>query len=72
MSPSSHDLLIDIQGLKTHFPLDEGSVKAVDGVDMQIYRNRTLCVVGETRNAPPLASILKGKLCHPYNTPKSS
>lgn len=48
MSPSSHDLLIDIQGLKTHFPLDEGSVKAVDGVDLQIYRNRTLCVVGES------------------------
>ena len=48
MRPSSHELLIDIQGLKTHFPLDEGTVKAVDGVDFQIYRNRTLCVVGES------------------------
>jgi ABC-type dipeptide/oligopeptide/nickel transport system ATPase component len=48
MRPSSHELLIDIQNLKTHFPLDEGTVKAVDGVDFQIYRNRTLCVVGES------------------------
>ncbi len=42
------EILIDIKGLKTHFALDEGTVKAVDGVDMEIYRNRTLCVVGES------------------------
>lgn len=48
MSSSSRQLLVDIRGLKTHFPLDEGVVKAVEGVDLQIYRNRTLCVVGES------------------------
>lgn len=48
MNPSSYDILLDIQGLKTHFPLDEGTVKAVDGVDCTLYRNRTLCVVGES------------------------
>lgn len=48
MNPSSQELLIDIRGLKTHFPLDEGVVKAVDGVDLSIRRNRTLCVVGES------------------------
>lgn len=48
MNPSSQELLIDIRGLKTHFPLDEGVVKAVDGVDLSIHRNRTLCVVGES------------------------
>jgi peptide/nickel transport system ATP-binding protein len=40
--------LIEIKGLKTHFFTDEGVVKAVDGVDFDIYRNRTLCVVGES------------------------
>lgn len=48
MNSSSQELLIDIRGLKTHFPLDEGVVKAVDGVDLSIHRNRTLCVVGES------------------------
>jgi peptide/nickel transport system ATP-binding protein len=40
--------LIQIKGLKTHFFTDEGVVKAVDGVDFDIYRNRTLCIVGES------------------------
>jgi peptide/nickel transport system ATP-binding protein len=42
------EILIDIKGLKTQFFLDEGTVKAVDGVNMKIHRNRTLCVVGES------------------------
>jgi peptide/nickel transport system ATP-binding protein len=42
------DILIEIKDLKTYFFLDEGTVKAVDGVDMEIHRNRTLCVVGES------------------------
>jgi oligopeptide/dipeptide ABC transporter ATP-binding protein len=42
------DTLIEIKGLKTHFFTSEGVVKAVDGVDMTIKRNRTMCVVGES------------------------
>jgi peptide/nickel transport system ATP-binding protein len=40
--------LIEIRGLKTHFFTDEGVVRAVDGADFDIHRNRTLCVVGES------------------------
>ncbi len=40
--------LLEISGLKTHFFLEEGVVRAVDGVDMTIERGRTLCVVGES------------------------
>ncbi len=45
---AQNDLLIEINNLKTHFFTDEGIVRAVDGVDMTIYRNKTLCVVGES------------------------
>jgi peptide/nickel transport system ATP-binding protein len=42
------DRLLEVKGLKTHFFLDEGLVKAVDGVDLTIQRGKTLCVVGES------------------------
>lgn len=45
---TQNELLIEINGLKTHFFTDEGVVRAVDGVDMEIYRNKTLCIVGES------------------------
>jgi len=40
--------LLHIRGLKTHFASDEGTVQAVDGVDLTIARGETLCVVGES------------------------
>src|SRR5215204_713232 len=43
-----NDTLLEVRGLKTHFFLDEGVVKAVDGVDLKIRRGETLCVVGES------------------------
>lgn len=43
-----NNVLIEIEGLRTHFYTDEGVVKAVDGVDFVIPRGKTLCVVGES------------------------
>jgi len=40
--------LIDIQGLSTHFFTEEGVVKAVDDVDLQIEKGEVLGVVGES------------------------
>src|ERR1700757_832799 len=40
--------LLEISGLKTHFDTDEGTVRAVDGVDLTIDRGETLGVVGES------------------------
>jgi len=40
--------LLTIEGLKTHFFLDEGTVRAVEGVDLVVPRGTTLGLVGES------------------------
>ena len=50
------EVLIDVRGLKMHFPVTEGlliprvvaSVKAVDGLSFQIMKGETLGLVGES------------------------
>ena len=44
----SNDVLLEIKGLKTHFHLDEGVVRAVDGVDFSVKRGSTIGIVGES------------------------
>ncbi len=41
-------LLLKVENLKTYFYLDEGTVRALDGVDFNIFRGQTLGVVGES------------------------
>ena len=40
--------LLSVRNLKTYFPQDEGTVKAVDGVSFELYPGRTLGIVGES------------------------
>ncbi len=47
-SQTSDNTLLEVQGLKTHFFLDMGIVRAVDGVDFRISRGQTLGIVGES------------------------
>lgn len=46
--PSSSELLLDVQGLKTWFHTREGVVKAVDGVSLQLRQGEILGLVGES------------------------
>ncbi len=45
---SGANTILEIVGLKTYFFLDNGTVRAVDGVDLALDRNTTLGLVGES------------------------
>jgi oligopeptide/dipeptide ABC transporter ATP-binding protein len=40
--------LLEVKNLKTYFFMDEGTARAVDGVDLTVRRGQTLGVVGES------------------------
>src|SRR2546426_5353731 len=42
------DLLLEVKNLQTHFSLDQGVIKAVDGVDLRVAQGETLALVGES------------------------
>src|SRR5262245_41171057 len=44
----TRETLLSVRGLKTYFAQDEGTVKAVDGVNLDLYAGGTLGVVGES------------------------
>jgi oligopeptide/dipeptide ABC transporter ATP-binding protein len=66
--------LLEISGLKTHFFLEQGIVRAVDGVNLTVYRGQTVGVVGESgcgksvmarsilRIEPPPGHIVEGEI----------
>lgn len=41
-------LLLEVKNLKTYFFTEDGIVKAVDGVDFEVYKGETLGIVGES------------------------
>ncbi|MFW5986139.1 MAG: ABC transporter ATP-binding protein [Halanaerobiales bacterium] len=49
--------LIEVKNLKTHFFTEEGVVKAVDGVDFEIYPGETLGIVGESGCGKSVTSL---------------
>jgi len=70
----AEDILVEFKDLHTYFYLAEGVVRAVDGVDLQIKRGRTIGIVGESgcgksitslsllRLVPPPGKIVSGEI----------
>lgn len=66
--------LLKIEGLKTYFFKKEGILKAVDGIDLEIYPGETVALVGESgsgktvtalsifRLVPPPGKIVDGQI----------
>jgi peptide/nickel transport system ATP-binding protein len=55
------DILLEIRNLSTHFETRSGVIKAVDGLDLTLRRNHTMCVVGESGSGKSMtaSSILQ-------------
>jgi peptide/nickel transport system ATP-binding protein len=51
------DYMLDIQGLRTYFYTEDGVVKAVDGVDLNVKRGETLGIVGESGCGKSVTSL---------------
>ncbi|MDB5859590.1 MAG: dppD [Ramlibacter sp.] len=57
MTSSSSSPLLSIEGLRTVFATDAGELAAVDGVDLTVYRGRTLGIVGESGCGKSMLSL---------------
>ncbi len=70
----SADGILAVRGLRTHFQLEEGTLKAVDGADFQIGARQTVGIIGESgsgksvsaqsilRIVPPPGRIVAGEM----------
>lgn len=45
---TSNEPLLEVRNLKTYYMLDQGTVRAVDGVDFTVKRGQTVGIVGES------------------------
>ena len=55
--PDPGDILLSVRDLRTHFHLDEGVAKAVDGVSFDVRRGKTLGLVGESGCGKSVTSL---------------
>ncbi|GAC1658187.1 MAG: ABC transporter ATP-binding protein [Candidatus Dormibacteraceae bacterium] len=49
--------VLRVEGLKTHFKTQDGSVRAVDGIDFHVNQSRTLGIVGESGCGKSVTSL---------------
>lgn len=62
MSENSREPLLEVKDLKTYFFTEDGVVKAVDGVDLRVYRGEVLGLVGESGCGKSVTSLSIMKL----------
>ena len=52
-----NDIILDVKNLHTFFRTEKGVVKAVNGVDFQVKRGKTLGIVGESGSGKSVTSM---------------
>ena len=57
MSRPPEDILLEIKGLKTYFFTEEGVVKAIESVDIEVYKSETLGLVGESGSGKSVTAL---------------
>lgn len=57
--------LLEIKGLKVHFPTDAGTIRAVDGIDLTIRPGRTVGIVGESGCGKSMTALAIMRLLPP-------
>ncbi len=53
---STTEPLLTVSNLRVHFDTDEGTIYAVDGIDLTVHRGETVCIVGESGSGKTVAS----------------
>ncbi len=51
------EVVLDVKNLHTYFKTDKGTVKAVNGVDFQVKKGKTLGIVGESGSGKSVTSM---------------
>lgn len=51
------DLVLEVRNLQVQFQTDETQIKAVDGIDFQVSRGKTLGIVGESGSGKSVTSL---------------
>lgn len=51
------DVLLEVKGLHTYFKTDKGTIKAVNGVDFEIHKGKTLAIVGESGSGKSVTAM---------------
>ncbi len=64
------DYVLEVQDLRTYFNLPEGTLKAVDGVDINIAPRQTVGVIGESGSGKSVTAQSILQMCR-HRAPSS-